>query len=87
MLCWAGIATRTWKTFFRHYYLIATLAIAFTLLCLLTFIYCAYRLSRDGDVKFKASLMVLVSALLAFYCAYGYVSTVLQQQEVKVRLY
>ncbi|WP_252961790.1 hypothetical protein [Serratia entomophila] len=75
------------RPFFVIIILYAALAIAFTLLCLLTFIYCAYRLSRDGDVKFKASLMVLVSALLAFYCAYGYVSTVLQQQEVKVRLY
>lgn len=53
----------------------ATLAIAFTLLCLLAFISCAYQLSKHGDVKFLASLSVLLFALLAFYAAYGYVST------------
>ncbi|EOI1370113.1 hypothetical protein ACMGN5_003493 [Serratia marcescens] len=65
----------------------ATLAIAFTLLCLLAFIYCAYQLSKHGDVKFLASLSALLFALLAFYAAYGYVSTWLQQQAVDVRLY
>ncbi len=35
----------------------ATLAIAFTLLCLLAFIYCAYQLSKHGDVRFLASLI------------------------------
>lgn len=65
----------------------ATLAIAFTLLCLLAFIYCAYQLSKHGDVRFLASLSVLLFALLAFYAAYGYVSTWLQQQAVDVRLY
>ncbi|ASC78235.1 hypothetical protein SM14VA5_13180 [Serratia marcescens] len=65
----------------------ATLALAFTLLCLLAFISCAYQLSKHGDVKFLASLSVLIFALLAFYAAYGYVSTWLQQQAVDVRLY
>ncbi|AEF45111.1 hypothetical protein HL670_03037 [Serratia plymuthica] len=67
--------------------LYATLAIIFTLLFLLSFIYCAYQMSKDGDVKFKASFAVLILSLLAFYCAYGYVSTYLKQQEVDIKLY
>ncbi|PYD38990.1 hypothetical protein ACOMDM_10145 [Serratia plymuthica] len=67
--------------------LYATLAIIFTLLFLLSFIYCAYQMSKDGDVKFKASFAVLILSLLAFYCAYGYVSTYLRQQEVDIKLY
>jgi len=39
------------RPFFVIIILYATLAIAFTLLCLLTFIYCAYRLSKHGDVS------------------------------------
>ncbi len=53
----------------------------------MAFLYCAYQLSKHGDVKFLASLSVLLFALLAFYAAYGYVSTWLQQQAVDVRLY
>ncbi|AHY07064.1 hypothetical protein [Serratia plymuthica] len=67
--------------------LYATLAIIFTLLFLLSFIYCANQMSKDGDVKFKASFAVLILSLLAFYCAYGYVSTYLKQQEVDIKLY
>ena len=72
--------------------LYATLAIIFTLLFLLSFIYCANQycanqMSKDGDVKFKASFAVLILSLLAFYCAYGYVSTYLRQQEVDIKLY
>lgn len=67
--------------------LYATLAIIFTLLFLLSFIYCAYQMSKDCDVKFKASFAVLILSLLAFYCAYGYVSTYLRQQEVDIKLY
>ena len=40
------------KNGFRYAYFYATLAIAFTLLCLMAFFYCAYQLSKHGDVKF-----------------------------------
>jgi uncharacterized membrane protein len=39
------------RPFFVIIILYATLAIAFTLLCVLTYIYCAYRLSKHGDVS------------------------------------
>lgn len=67
--------------------LYAASALIFTFMFILAFIYCFFKLSRDGDVNFKVMLCVLILSFLAFYSAYGYVSTLLEQQQVKIKLY